>query len=81
MMGKPSQKSKSIFLKNFVLLLHLFACFDFGIWIVWSNGVQIPLWNSVLAKTPAAEYPPKWPLQWMRRVDGQMTPSIPPALT
>jgi len=31
-----------------VLILHL---------VVWSNDVQIPMWNSVLAKTPVGEYP------------------------
>jgi hypothetical protein len=39
--------------------------------------VQIPLWNSALAKSPISEYPPNWPMQWMQQADGQKSPVIP----
>ena len=73
-MAKPSgieivfTSQSVLFLLAAVLILHL---------VVWSNDVQIPLWNSVLAKTPVAEYPLKRPVQWFRQVDDQIPPSSP----
>jgi hypothetical protein len=44
-----------------------------------TNDVQIPLWNSALAKSPVSEYPPHWPLEWLQQAqaDGLTSPQIP----
>jgi len=72
--------AKSIKEWNFVISLFFFLfslCLYYLIFLseLWSNDVQIPLWNSALAKSPVSEYPPSWPAQWMP--DGQKSPAIP----
>lgn len=61
----------------FLACLLVFVLFLISISKLWSNDVQIPLWNSALAKSPVSEYPPNWPAQWMHPLDGQKSPSIP----